>query len=247
MATAQTLITDAYIESQIVDPVDGPDGNQSTLGLRFLNRIIGRLSTQEVIIPYSTSESFSTTAGQASYTMGSGGTASSERAKIIKSAFVRDSNSYDYPLMVAAEKSYNAISDKTFQDRPGLLFYDPVYPVGVIYLYPVPDSVYTVHLESAKDLHGSLSLGTTFSLPTEYEDALILFLAAKLARMHGTQVEGSLWGDANSAWQSIARRNIAQRVPVATGLPFSGGYGSASLFSGTDGGGFPYSFPFLMG
>ena len=245
MATAQTLITDAYTEAQIVDPVDGPDGNQSTLGLRFLNRIIGRLSTQEVIIPYSTSEAFSTTAGQASYTMGSGGTASSERAKIIKSAFIRDSDNYDYPLMIAAEKSYNAISDKTFQDRPGLLFYDPVYPVGVIYFFPVPDAVYTVFIESAKDLHSTLSLATTLSLPTEYEDALILFLAAKLARMHGTQVEQSLWADANSAWQSIARRNIAQRVPVATGLPFSGGYGSTSLF--TDSTGFPYTFPFVMG
>jgi len=234
MATAQTIVTDAYIESQVVDPVDGPDGNQSTLGLRFLNRIIARLSTQNIILPYSTSESFSTTAGQVSYTMGSGGTASSERAKKIKSAYVRDSSNQDYPLEIISEKDYNGIADKALQSQPYALFYDPVYPVGVIYLDPVPNGIYTVFLESEKDLHSTLLIGTTISLPAEYEDALVTILAAKLARMHGTQVEQSLWADANSAWQTIARRNMSMRVPVANSLPFSAGSNSDWLFSGTD-------------
>lgn len=249
MTTAQTLITDAYTESQVVDPVDGPDGNQSVLGLRFLNRIIGRLSTQGVIIPYSTSESFTADASQASYTMGTAGTASSTRAKNIKSAFIRDSSNYDYALSPAAEKNYNSIYDKILSGQPAIFFYDPVYPVGVLYLYPVPNATYTVFIESDKDLHSTLALSDTLSLPAEYEDALVLFLGAKLSRQNGTQVEQSLWGDANSAWQSIARRNIAQRVPVATGLPWTGGASSDSLFSGYSVGAlsFPFTFPFVLG
>ncbi len=248
MATAQTLVTDAYIESQVVDPVDGPDGSQSSLGLRFLNRIIGRISVAGIVIPYSTSESFTATASQASYTMGAAGTASAARANSITSAFIRDSGNLDYPLEIASEGSFNSISDKSQQGQPSLMFYDPVYPVGVIYLYEVPDSTYTVFIESVKNLHATLALGDTVSLPIEYEDALVLFLAAKLSRINGTQVEQSLWADGTAAWQAIARRNIAQRVPVATGLPFSNhGSGSGSLFNTTTSGAFPYTFPFVMG
>lgn len=230
MTTAQTLITDAYAESRVADIIDGPGSEQSTVGLRWLNRIIARLSTKGILIPYSTSENFSISSSSVSYTMGSGGTASTTRARKITDCYVRDSSNYDYPVKIISEKDYNQIPDKSFTGTPRKLFYDPVYSTGVIYFYPKPDTSYTAYIESMKDLHATLSLGTTLSLPAEYEDALVCTLAAKIARANGSSNEASLLNDAAEAWKSIAHLNISQRVPVAS-LPFTNDTNSDYLFN----------------
>jgi hypothetical protein len=244
MTTAQTLITDAYIESRVSDATDGPESEELTVGLRFLNRIIGRLSTRNILIPYSTTESFSVDANNVSYTMGSGGTASSTRARRITSAFVRDSSGYDTPVGIISEKDYNRITDKDLTGKPRVLFYDPVYAIGEIYVFPKPDQTYSMVIESDKDLHSTLLIGTTVSLPSEYEDALVLTLAAKIARANGAPTEASLIADAQSAWKGIANMNFSQRVPVAN-LPFSGSSSSKDLFNSSSG--FSYIFPFILG
>lgn len=247
MTTAQVMITDAYIEAMVVDPVDGPDATQSNLALRFLNRIISRLSVHDVLIPYSTSESFTVSAGTGSYTMGSAGTASSARAIKIKSAYVRDSDSLDQPVGIISEQDYGKVNDKAYRGTPKGLFYDPVYPTGTIYLTPVPDATYTMHIESEKYLHSALSLGTTVLLPGEYEDALILSLATKLSRMNGTGLDGSLIQDATNAWKGIASNNLSQRIPVVTNLPFARSHSSAGLFeSATSSGAFDFNLDFIL-
>ena len=62
MTTAQSLVTDAYIESRVSSSIDGPNPEELVVGLRFLNRIVSRLSTKNVLIPANTPESFSVTA-----------------------------------------------------------------------------------------------------------------------------------------------------------------------------------------
>lgn len=221
MTTIQTLITDAYIESRVNDAVDAPETPQYTVGLRWLKRLIARLSVNGMYIPYSTSENFSISSSSQSYTMGSAGTASSTRARKITDCYIRDSANNDYPVKIVSEKDWNRIPAKSTTGRPYMLFYDPVYAVGVIYFYFKPDTTYTAYIESQKDLHTtSISLGTTLSLPEEYEDALVLSLAAKVARANGAPTERSLLEDAHSAWAGIGRLNASQRIPVAR-LPFT--------------------------
>lgn len=246
MTTAQTLINDAYIEARVVDTVDAPDANQLSVGLRFFNRIIGRLSVKNALIPYSTSENFVTVAGTSQYTMGSAGTASSSRALKILNARYRDSDNSDFPITVVSEITFNQIRDKTTQDNPSVLFYDPIYPVGIINLYPVPSDAKIVYIESQKYLDSELSLGTTVNLPREYEDALVTTLGAKLARVNGSPTYEALYRDAGSAWRALASLNMSQRVPVAV-LPFSHAGGSTYDFKTAPAGVFPFVFPFVLG
>lgn len=230
MTTAQQIITDAYIEAQVSDLVDGPDADESVIGLRWLNRIIATLSTKNTLIPYSTSENFAITSASATYTMGSGGTASSTRAKKILSGFIRDSSGNDYPMKIISEIDYNQIRDKDLGDRPRELFYDPVYPVGIITFNCTPDTSYTAYIESQKNMHSTLTLGATFSLPAEYEEALITTLAAKIALVNGAPNMQVLAAFSSGAWKSIAELNISQRVPTAD-LPFSSTTDSRELFT----------------
>lgn len=234
MTTIQSLITDAYIESRVTDSIDGPESSQLTVGLRWLKRIIARLSTNQIYIPYSTSENFSITTSSQSYTMGSGGTASTSRARKILNCYVRDSSNVDTSVRIISETDWNRIPDKSTTGRPFEVFYDPVYPVGVLYFYFKPEATYTAFIESQKDLHTTtLTLGTTLSLPEEYEDALVVSLGAKIARANGAPTEQSLVGDAVSAWSAIGNLNLSQRVPMAV-LPFSKPASSKWLFEGYD-------------
>lgn len=164
--------------------------------------------------------------------MGSGGTASTTRARKITNCYVRDSANVDYPVEIISEKDWNNIPVKGTTGRPYRLFYDPVYPIGVIYFYFKPATTYTAYIESVKDLHSTLSLGTSISLPTEYEDALVVTLAVKISRVNGSPVEQSLRADAYDAWKSIGRLNMADRVPIAN-LPFTKDYSSDWLFEST--------------
>lgn len=221
MTTAQVLITDSLISLGEFDPTETIDPDSLTFGLRTFNRMIGQWAVQNLLIPYTTSESFSGS-GSASYTMGSAGTASSTRAKRILDAYAND-GTYDYPIEIIDQHKYNRIFDKSnTSTRPFVLFYDPVYPIGVIYLYYVPSSAYTIYIESTKDLHDTLKLSTTISLPLEYEEAIVLNLRNKLAPSYQKLVTGGMRGEAYDALRIIKNLNAANRqeeMSMPPGLP----------------------------
>jgi hypothetical protein len=243
MTTAQQIITDAYHEAQVIDEIESPNGSQSSRGLRWLNRIVSLLSNKNVSIPYSTSENFEVSSLSASYTMGSGGTASTARAKKILNAFVRDSGGIDRQVRIVSEQDYNLLGDKDLSGCPYLLFYDPVYPVGIINLYPQPDTSYTVYIESQKDLQSTLSFGTSLTLTPDYEDLLVTQLAKKIGKTYSSPNYRALVSDAREAWLNIATHNLSKTIPEAR-LPFSrpgsgtqsstGGIGDAILSESGD-------------
>lgn len=245
MTTAQEIVEAAYYESRVTDPIDGPETTQLTAGLGMLNRIIGRLSVKQAFIPSSTGISFSPTVSTASYTMGSGGTASSTRPQRIISAYFQDADSNAHPLQIITEIEYNNITDKTTSGTPRFLFYDPVQTTAYIYFYPVFDASGTVYLEAQTYLAGTLALATEMTIPIEYEDALVLSLAARLARVNGSPAESSLVGDAKAVWVSIMSRNMAERIPQIP-LPFSRRSGSSGLFDYNINTSFPYEFGFIL-
>ena len=212
MTTVNTLITDAMIDIGAVDPADTPSASELAHGLRVLNRMLGAWATENLLIPYTTTENFSLTSGTASYTMGAAGTASSSRAKRITGGYIRDSNSYDYPLTIIDQRRYNDIANKALSGRPDFLYYDPVYPVGVIYFYKTPGTGYTAYIESIKELHAALALGETVSLSTEYEDAIVLNLANRLAPSYGATVSQLMFDDADNAKRNIKNQNLANRL-----------------------------------
>ena len=212
MAVINTLITDALMDIGAINPEDTPSSSELAHGLRVFNRMIGSWAAENLLISYTTTESFSLVSGTAAYTMGSGGTASSSRAKRITDAYIRDSNSYDYPLTIIDQRRYNGILNKALSGRPDLLFYDPVYPVGVIYFYMTPGSGYTAYIESTKELHASLALAESVVLPGEYENAIVLNLANMLAPSYGVTVSQAMYINADKALRVIKNLNLSNRL-----------------------------------
>lgn len=180
--TAQQIIDDAYY----LNGKSSADSTLSTRALRFLQNMLSSWSSEGLIVPFSVTESFTLTAGQAVYTIGV--TADSPnlitatgRPIRITDAFIRISN-IDYKIKTDMTKSeYNALSSKDLEQRPTKLYYDPQYPNGKIKFNYEADTTYAFHLISQKAMTNPALVSTTFSLPLEYNRAMVYNLAVELA------------------------------------------------------------------
>lgn len=172
------IINSAYRKNGIASPSTPQTAN----GLEALNDLLSSLSADGLIIPYTTSETFTLVVGTASYTWGSGGTITTTRPLRVIDAYIRDSNGVDYPVDVTmTEKEYDAIADKDASARPTRLYYNPQFTLGKIYLDYAPDAAETLYLISEKPLTEIATAATTVSLPDFYKNFLKYNLAVILA------------------------------------------------------------------
>lgn len=136
-------------------------------------------------------ESFTLTASDEQYSIGSGADFDTSRPKKILNSYIQDA-SFDYPVKVVARENYSAIPDKTTTGRPRYLYYEETYPNGRIELYPVPDKAYLLYIESWKELTKPTAVTDTVNLPSEYVQFFVNQLAVDLAPEYGTEAAGSV-------------------------------------------------------
>lgn len=222
MATAQEIISDALADIGAVDPLEALTAAEASHGLRKLNELLESWSNESLAVYQILQENFATVAGTASYTIGSGATWNTTRPLRIESAFIRDSGN-DYPLDVVVREVYDAISAKTTQGRPELLYYDPSVANGTVYPYGVPDAVYTVFLNSYKQLQSFAALTTTVVLPPGYLRAIKSNLAIDLAPGYNKTPSVVLAGVAMQSKAAIKRLNARTPKLGLAHVAFGGG------------------------
>jgi len=135
--------------------------------------------------------------GATSYTVGPGGSVDtgvgSVRPDKIESAFVRQlaqspGNNIDWPLtLLQSMEDYNRIVLKGLVSFPGNAFYDPAWPLGNLYAWPVPTaSIYSIGITIKAQLPVSfLNQAVVFTLPYEYYAAVLYNLALRLRPKYG--------------------------------------------------------------
>ena len=112
----------------------------------------------------------------------------SARPSKIESSFVRQlvnsqPNQIDYPMrLIQTMNDYNRIALKQLSTFPGYLFYDPAWPLGLLYPWPVPQpEIYALFVTVVEQLPPMFATaGAVFSLPFEYYSAMYLNLALLL-------------------------------------------------------------------
>lgn len=206
MATAQEIIEDALADIGAIDPIEALTAAESSHALRKLNEMLESWSNDSLAVYQILQENFATVAGTASYTIGSGATWNTTRPLRIESAFIRESGN-DYPLDVVPREIYDAITGKTTQYRPEMLFYDPGVANGTVHLYGVPDKVYSVFLNSYKQLQSFAALTTTVILPPGYLRAIKTSLALELAPGYAKTPSALLVSLARDSKAAIKRMN----------------------------------------
>ena len=76
---------------------------------------------------------------------------------------------------------HDEIIDKTVVARPKRFYFEPVYPLGKIYLSRTTADAETLYINSKKRLVQLATLGTEFTLPEEFKTAVIYNLAVYAA------------------------------------------------------------------
>lgn len=191
MTTPADIVALALVHAGVVGQGQTAGSEDTNNAFALLNMMLSQWSRKRWLVYHLIDVSFTTTGAQ-SYTVGPGGNFDTPRPDRIEAAFLRQllpsmANQIDYPLTVLqSREDYNQIALKTMGTWPSLVFYDSAYPVGYLYVWPVPAaSQFAVHLSLKQTLDQFTSLAQDIILPPEYVPALFYNLAGRLRPAYG--------------------------------------------------------------
>ncbi len=205
--TVLEMITSAYRKNGIRNLTD----TQKNDALADLQDMISNLSVDGLIIPYETTESFSILAsGASSYTFGSGGDFDSARpTRVVRAYFRRDEG--DQPVKIISKKEYDLIYSKSESSTPSRLYYDPQYPLGIVYLDCTPSQSGSLFLVSEKPITEFTALTEDFVLPEEYREMVIYNLTIRLSSDEDNALADSVFRIANDSLERIMNNHAEYR------------------------------------
>lgn len=186
MTTAAELIALALLDAGIIGQGQTASAEDTTNARLRLNMMISQWSRKRWLV-YRLATYSVTATGATYYTLGSGGNIDAPRTDRLESAFVRlvnppAPNQVDYPLeLLQSREDYNRIALKQLVSFPAYVFYEPSYPLGKVYPWPVPTSgLYEIFVTTKLVLDQITSLATAINLPDEYVPALHYNLVVRL-------------------------------------------------------------------
>lgn len=125
--------------------------------------------------------------GATSYGIGPGQPLNTPRTDKIEAAYIRQTVPalplpVDYPLHpIASYENYSAIALKGLTaSPPDSFFFDTGYPTGLVYLFPVPNQNWELHVLVKAVLDSIVNLTDTVNLPDEYQEAIYSNLCIRL-------------------------------------------------------------------
>lgn len=196
-----------------------------------LNMMIGTWASKRWLL-YHLIELSKVSTGAQSYTVGPSGdidTGSMQRPdRLEDGCFFRQlitassPNKIDYPLAILeSREDYSRIGLKQLTTIPQYVFYDPVFPLGVVYPWPVMQATqYELHLLVKAQLSQFTNLADEINLPSQYYGALRYNLACRVRPMYQLPADPQLLGLATDSLSTIRNMNAAVprlRMPVGVG------------------------------
>ncbi len=185
------IIDQASIIAGILDPESGTlTPIQRSRAAMFLNAMIMAWQADGLQIWKRLIISITTIASQVAYTLGpTGASGNTERPIRIVDGYVRQTASNDTPLYILSEEEYNRFGQKNTTGLPTQLWYHPLLTNGQVKLYPVPNAVYTVFVETLYPYQSFVNGTDTADFPTEWLNAIIFGLATDLAFAYGVETK----------------------------------------------------------
>lgn len=237
------LLYIAFREARILKRPQGLDSNAELQdGLIFLNELIDQWAARDCYAYTTTFRTFSFTPGHQPYLVGPGLAAPDflafQRPTSIKSANVilNISNPpVDVPIRLRDRAWWAEERVKGIQSNiPTDLYYEPDYPNGQLFFWPVANYPYGLRLEVNITLLQFQTLDDTFLAPQAYQAALTLTLAERLSDIWGTEPPPNLARRALKARDALQSNNDrAPRISSADWGTFSRPSGDFNYMTGT--------------
>ena len=120
----------------------------------------------------------------------------------------------DIPLhIIQSHEEYSRIAVKSIGTLSWRVFYDPVWPIGVLYPWPVPQAtIYEIHVGFKVVLPRFVSLNDPIDFPPEYENALNWCLARRLRVSYQLPPDTEINALARDGLNTIRLANAAMDV-----------------------------------
>lgn len=205
---AQDLIKASLRAINVIATGETPTDDEMEDGLEALKIMLRSWSAENVMV-YSISQNTLTMTGASSYTIGSSGDVNTTWPIEIKGAVVDTL----YNLRVIGESRYRSLKRSVLGARAAYLYYNPVYPLGVLYPWPTGGS--SMVIDSLKALTEPSALTSRVDFPTPYDAAIKWNLALHLAPEYGVEPSGLVFKFAEESKKSIMSKNAAMQLNAA--------------------------------
>lgn len=236
MATIGDLITEALQELGVVEAGGTPTGNDSALGLRKINDLIDQWAGERLMMFTVTRTTWSITASDATYTVGSGGNINIPWPTYIQHVQFIDTSMdepQEFPMNPLTDDAWAAVAMKGLtSEYPTCWYFDSAYSsgLGTLNLWPVPtSSTLTGVIYAATQVSEFSALTTPVALPPGYRRMIVKSLVCELAPAFGRSGAVQLTQEhAKDAKTSVQRQNVRlfdmSIDRGALGVPSSGRY-----------------------
>ena len=213
MATISTICSDALLEIGALEQGEAMPAATGEFMRRKLERLLNEWNAKRCAVYATVFSSFNLTASLNPHTIGpTGATWTVTQRPVSVEAISLGLNSSSPTVYIPLNKrdaewwQAQSVPGLT-SDVPTDFFYNPTYPNGSIYFWPVPTAVYPVQLQIRTLLDDAIALVDTFTLPPGYQEAITLTLAEKSARSFGRGIRPDLVTDAANARALIFANN----------------------------------------
>lgn len=233
--TASVIVRGAFETIGVLGEADVMNAALGADGLRRLNLMMRSWSLQNLTIPVTVREVFSLVANQGGpdnpYTIGIGGTFNTQRPPtqnaLVGAGLILTNTSpaVEIPRAIFTDTMWEAIQIKALTSGgtgiPTGVYYNPTYPLGRIYTWPVPnvgDNDLALYLR--KPLTTFATLTTEYDLPDGSEEAIEYNLAVRLAGPYTVPLDQDVRAMARSSLSIMKRANYhlvdLQQDPATT-------------------------------
>lgn len=156
MTTARDIITDALKEATILGVGQTALAEDINDGMKTLRRMLAQWQKRRWMVPALVDIDMPGNA-QKSNTIGPGGYWDVQRPADIKGGYFLQLNTGQIPVSFPLQKifsyeDYILITLKDLSTWPSVFFYDGAWPLGNVFVWPVPSSVYEIHLLVEKQI-----------------------------------------------------------------------------------------------
>lgn len=186
-----------------------------------LNGMIESWNLNRWLIPWQEIETYTLTANQTSFTIGSGGDFDGPRPLRIEQANVII-NTYSpvlrKPVDIIDFRQWSAVGVQEVAAIPNILYYDAAFTSGLgkVYLWPQANAAYELELYQWHALDTFTDLTTAYNFPPGYERALTFNLAIEISSLAPDKFNRSKFQEV----QRLARESKAAVIDYNAQSPY---------------------------
>lgn len=229
-ASGRDIVTAALLEMGGIGIDETPDDAIMVFGLEKLNRILDNWNAESGAVFAEAFNTYTLTAALTPHLIGPTGTwvVTQRPQEVVGAALVLSATpDVERPIWPRdADWWQNQRVKSLSTSYPTDLYYEPDWPNGKLFFWPVPDAPADVVLRT-RVLLAQLTLNTAYALPPGYKDATVLTLAEDLCSPLGRQMPADLAFRASKSRGRVFNANaVTPRLATRdAGMPRGGNRG----------------------